>query len=153
MEGKLPVHQISLLFLFSYPCCHVRYSFVPCKYICYRGSISFCHLFVLIPNCFCDSKLTTAQENGWSVTFSFICPVMKSGFTEARGRGNSRSGGPNIPTPAVLSRCTGSMWYHPRQEVWGRSTETFNLITKARRRTTVLYHVVEQIPFFTFWWQ
>ncbi|XP_029698118.1 inosine-5'-monophosphate dehydrogenase 1a isoform X1 [Takifugu rubripes] len=41
-------------------------------------------------------------------SYSFV-PFMKSGFTEAKGRGSSRSGGPNIPTPAVLSRCTGSM--------------------------------------------
>ncbi|XP_035762951.1 inosine-5'-monophosphate dehydrogenase 1a isoform X1 [Neolamprologus brichardi] len=40
-------------------------------------------------------------------SYSFV-PFMRSGFTETGGRGNTRSG-PNVPTPAAMSRCTGRM--------------------------------------------
>ncbi|XP_068168974.1 inosine-5'-monophosphate dehydrogenase 1a isoform X3 [Antennarius striatus] len=38
-------------------------------------------------------------------SYSFV-PFMKSGFTEAGGRGNTLSG-PSVPSPAVMSGCTG----------------------------------------------
>lgn len=103
----------------------------------YHSSISFLYLFVSIPICCCSSKMRRLWGK-WlkCVCFSFMRPVMKSGFTEAKGRGNSRPGGPNIPTPAVLSRCTGSMWQHPRQEVWARSQETFKLIMKEEPKSS-----------------
>ncbi|XP_051807427.1 inosine-5'-monophosphate dehydrogenase 1a isoform X1 [Acanthochromis polyacanthus] len=40
-------------------------------------------------------------------SYSFV-PFTRSGFTEAGGRGSARSG-PNVPTPAAVSRCTGRM--------------------------------------------
>lgn len=76
MELNLQKNPISLLFLFSYPCYHIRYSFVPCKYTpgCYHSSISFFCLFVSIPNCWCHSKSITAQENSWRCLFFFHVP-------------------------------------------------------------------------------
>lgn len=150
MEWELQMHQMSLFFLFSHSCYHVRYSFVPCKYVpgCYHS------FHVILPSDRLHPNLILSQSNEHSagkwlerVCFSLMCPVMKSGFTEARGRGNSRSGGPNIPAPAVLSRCTGSMWQHPRQEVWERSKETFKLIIKVQGRTKELMfsHIISPI--------
>uniref|UniRef100_A0A671Y9M8 Inosine-5'-monophosphate dehydrogenase n=1 Tax=Sparus aurata TaxID=8175 RepID=A0A671Y9M8_SPAAU len=46
--------------------------------------------------------------NAYMLLFSFTCVVTKSGFTEAGGRGNPRSG-PSVPAPAAMSRCTGRM--------------------------------------------
>lgn len=75
-EWHLQINQISLLFLFSYPRYHVRYSFVPCKYTPgrYHSSISFFHLSVSVPNCCCHSKLITAQDNSWRCLFFFHVP-------------------------------------------------------------------------------
>lgn len=55
--------------------------------------------------------------NAYMLLFSFTCVVTKSGFTEAGGRGNPRSG-PSVPAPAAMSRCTGRMWsYHTQRAV------------------------------------
>ncbi|XP_054897749.1 inosine-5'-monophosphate dehydrogenase 1a isoform X1 [Poeciliopsis prolifica] len=40
-------------------------------------------------------------------SYSFL-PFTRSGFSEAGGRGSMRSG-PNVPTPAAMSRCNGLM--------------------------------------------
>lgn len=55
--------------------------------------------------------------NAYMLLFSFTFVVTKSGFTEAGGRGNPRSG-PSVPAPAAMSRCTGRMWsYHTQRAV------------------------------------
>lgn len=116
--------KISLFFLFSYSCCHLRYSFVPCKYVpCHHHtSIFLTYWFTSIQDRFCHGDKTEMLN---STSFFFPWPVMKSGFTETRGRGNVRSG-PNVPTSAAMSGCTGRMWWYFRQNIWERWGNTFS---------------------------
>lgn len=107
MYLSLAASKLSSFFLFSYSCYHIRYSFVPCKYI---------HVVITPPSSFIQSSplkiafVVASQHRKRSYfSFSFPCIVMKSGFTEAGGRGNARSG-PSVPTPAAMSKCTGRMW-------------------------------------------
>lgn len=83
------MNQICLLFLFSYPRYHVRYSFVPCKYTpgSYHSSISFFHLCVSIPNCCCHRKLITAQENSWRCVFLSWAQLWKAALLRQKEEG------------------------------------------------------------------
>lgn len=116
----LAASKLSSLFFFSYPCYHIRYSFVPCKYI---------HVVITPPSfpfirsspsrivCFYSGD-TQSNPRLTCIFFSFTCVVTKSGFTEAGGRGNPRSG-PSVPAPAAMSRCTSRMWsYHTQRAVF-----------------------------------